>query len=842
MPPKQMKPAVKKRVDSTQVSSDRVQGFGALLVTDSAFQVMTHVSENLAALFGLEGKDLLGASPRTLFSDDIMHRFYNVLSHETISNQRELLQTLELGGCDYQMTVHRRPNQVIVELVPEQSSLKDRMLPVTQAQAFLTISLRANDLKGFFREGTERLRAITGMDRVTFYRFLPDGCGEVTAEARHPEVQSFLGVRFPASVVSHEARQRNTHTPIRIMADISASDIAVLALPDADPLDASLAVLRRQKGTHQHYLANMDVGAAMTVPVVVDGLVWGLFVAHHRTPIKPDPSILNAAELVGKLTSVRVQNALENQRQANLIYCNAIASKLVVADDALLATKSYWQEVKASLAKMLRADGVEISLDGVVKTQGETPDASGGLVLRALTAPHSKSPKTFDTLAQAFLGVNWWKTGGAMVITVPGEAGLNLIFYRNRVSSHIHWAGRPEKTDDRATDTRQRQAGTSFDLYLEAVDDKCEEWSAEDFEVAEALRLALSHAFTVQAESKASKQRMSVMVHELNHRMRNILALVLSISEQSRSGAQTVDAYAGALQKRIQALSGAHSLITRSNMVGVVLSDLVALEVMPFNHGAQRVKTSGPNVVFQPGTVSVLALLLHELTSNAARFGALSVEGGRVDLVWTFEEDGVLIKWKEEGGPPVSEPAQSGFGRSIIDGAIPYELKGQVETYFHTSGFEGRFWLPGNLIVEADVDPVIIERLAKPVRASPKLLKKLQELRALVVEDNFIVATTNRQFLRSEGFGVVDAAATLEEATAQLARNSYDFCLLDIDLNGQPCAPLALALAAEKIPFVFVTGYGIEGRNEIDAFKAPMLTKPLDTRALLKVIATLFDR
>ena len=111
---------------------------------------------------------------------------------------------------------------------------------------------------------------------------------------------SFLGLRFPATDIPPIARKLYAETPIRVISDVNGVDTAVLAASDRPALDMSLALLRGKDKVHQKYLQNMGVNATLTVPVVVDGLLWGLFASHHRTAMAPDPSDLAAAELAGK--------------------------------------------------------------------------------------------------------------------------------------------------------------------------------------------------------------------------------------------------------------------------------------------------------------------------------------------------------------------------------------------------------------------------------------------------------------------------------------------------------------------------------------------------------------
>lgn len=807
----------------------RIQQYGILLAADSKFDQFEFVSENVLDVFQRNARDLVGMETTELFSARELHAIRNSLSQDTIEFQRELLAAKTINGDEYQVSVHRKGQRAILELLPEQSPAEKRFRMLERAKAFLTTPLSFENIELFFSEATERLRSINGYDRVKFYRFLPDGSGEVIAEARHPKMDSFLGLRFPSTDIPPIARRLYAQTPIRALSDVAADDVQVLGREGSEPLDMSLAVLRGKEPIHNQYLQNMGILCTETVPVVLNGELWGLFASHHNERKIPDPSALGASELAGKLISLRVQHALEAQKQSNMQRCMKISNRLVVVDDSKLATSDYWAEVREEFFSLIPADGVIFSVDGTIDVYGDVPGMPACHAACALADPEDDGVSAIDNLADRLPGANWGDTGGALIISPAKNSTVRIVFLRNLTESTIKWAGSPEKevvVDESGPKLNPRN---SFNMYMENVRGRCDAWTANDIEIASALQTAMAHALSEQSELRENRHRLGLMVRELNHRVRNILSLVQSLSRHSREEARSVKAYAEVLEKRILALAGAHNLLTRSEMRGALLADMLKLEFRPFDASANRTFATGPDVALRPDASSVLALLFHELTTNAAKYGALSVSSGQVHVSWGLENDGVALHWKESGGPDVLQPLKTGFGRSIIEDAIPFEFKGKATLKFLEEGVEAQFWLPGDVITElAERVPSIQSPPAKPETSQDQHLELKSGGHALVVEDNFVVAMLSKRLLLENGFADVSVAATIGEAMTYLSKNSFQFCLLDVNLQGELSTPIARYLEKNSIPFIFATGYGSDGHDIVEDHSAPMISKPID--------------
>ncbi len=214
---------------------------------------------------------------------------------------------------------------------------------------------------------------------------------------------------------------------------------------------------------------------------------------------------------------------------------------------------------------------------------------------------------------------------------------------------------------------------------------------------------------------------------ELNHRVKNILSLIGALVAHPSSESQTLRDYVGKLKGRIQALSLAHDQVVRGDGGGR-LSTLLEAELSPHSFptrrssdlspycsGAEAIVLSGPSVVLDARAYSVMALVLHELATNAAKYGALSRSGGRLHVEWTIDAGNACeIVWRESDGPTVRAPTRGGFGSVLIDRSIPFDLGGTSQVEYLPEGLRGVFRIPArhiNVVDATDCAPAQTEGL-----------------------------------------------------------------------------------------------------------------------------------
>ena len=191
-------------------------------------------------------------------------------------------------------------------------------------------------------------------------------------------------------------------------------------------------------------------------------------------------------------------------------------------------------------------------------------------------------------------------------------------------------------------------------------------------------------------ERKRAEEAQRFLMHELDHRVKNVLATVQAVSDQTSTSSGSIGDFRETFRGRIDALARIHDLIGRTTLAKLSFSELVRMCLDPFSGGNKRICVAGDPVDVPIEAVRVVGMLLHELATNATKYGALKVPEGGVDVSWQVEsgqkERRLRLRWEESGGPPVAERPRRGFGRTIIEDSVPYELDGEVRLEFRVTG------------------------------------------------------------------------------------------------------------------------------------------------------------
>jgi two-component sensor histidine kinase len=211
------------------------------------------------------------------------------------------------------------------------------------------------------------------------------------------------------------------------------------------------------------------------------------------------------------------------------------------------------------------------------------------------------------------------------------------------------------------------------------------------------LRQLLAQAGIDAAEQKAIEQLQQMVVVELHHRLKNTIATVLAITSQSLRSAETMEEGRRAIESRLLALSRAHDLLLKQNWTSSPLIEVIQRAVEPYaGHAKARFVTEGADFDVVPVGVLAIAMTINELCTNAVKYGALSVDTGRVGITWAIDEGSQRFRltWREMNGPTVRMPARRGFGTSLIEHGLPGNLKGKAQLKYEPDGVVCEFDVP----------------------------------------------------------------------------------------------------------------------------------------------------
>ncbi len=389
-------------------------------------------------------------------------------------------------------------------------------------------------------------------------------------------------------------------------------------------------------------------------------------------------------------------------------------------------------------------------------------------------------------------------------------------------------------------------------------------------------------------QRKQDEHAREMMIQELDHRVKNNLAVVIALAEHTCRTAPSLPAFSDSFGGRLRAMAISHELLARARWEGADLRAMAERIVEPYQieHTAGSKQSEGPRGSGGPrdgevsGRVSIegdplrllstiapnICMILHELATNAAKHGALSSAKGRVVLSWYREmraEDDrrtpwLHIEWIERGGPAVKLPTEpkaggGGFGTAFIGETTRYQLRGHANLQFEANGLHCTIDIPLERPIAPRADQSIpinqasltlggahLRHHAGPERvgaAGPGQENgATHPRRVLVVEDDLLVAKSIGSHLESFGCEVIGPAATSDDACALLKSKPVDAAILDINLSAGTSAPVARALAGKSTPFVFVTGYSNLKTLPDDLRGQRVLCKPIDRESLARAL------
>ena len=339
-------------------------------------------------------------------------------------------------------------------------------------------------------------------------------------------------------------------------------------------------------------------------------------------------------------------------------------------------------------------------------------------------------------------------------------------------------------------------------------------------------------------DRKSAEERQNLLVREVDHRARNALAVVQSIIRLTR--AESKEAYVEAVEGRITALSRAHVLLSQSRWQGANLSRILDEELAPYRRSdGEKIVSSGPEVFLDPATAQIVALTLHELATNAAKYGALSSSSGRVMLSWQLAADRLDMGWMESGGPVVRAPVAQGYGTRVIGASVERQLDGSAIFDWRPEGLRFTMSIPlgeKSKPIEGQSD-----RYAARDRNGANGPGVVSGNRLLLVEDEALTGMMMSDMLTDLGFEVIGPVARLADALAAAGREDFQAAVLDVNLDGEMVYPVAEAVLARGVPFVFVTGYGAEGIDRRFA-QIPVLQKPIERQMLRSALVDTVPR
>jgi len=494
----------------------RIQPRGLLLALRTDDAVVTQCSENVADVLGVGHDDVLGAPLGHAIGTDAAR---TLLDHVAAVDDPRLRNPVEVeipvGGIAerFEAVLHHapgsatrtRPAVLVVELEPFSGhaalSYTSTYEPVRDA---LTQLDRATSLQELYDVSVERVRELTGFDRVMLYRFDADYNGEVVAEARREDLNPFLGLHYPASDIPPQARALYEKNWIRLISDVDYRPVAVVPTDDpvgGAPLDLTYGTLRSVSPIHVEYLQNMGVGASMSISLLRDGRLWGLIACHHYSGAHaPSYAARAAAEFLGSTLSARLVTQAEDDRASAARRSAGVLARLVAAtrDDDVPLTDALTGT--PGLLDLVDADGAFVAAEHRVGWLGDAPEEKTCLRLARALAELDVEVLVTDRLAEEEpeLARIVPDAAGLLALVVPD--GAVTVWLRREVVQSVDWGGDPRNKAiaRREGDTVRLSPRKSFARWREIVRGTSEPWTDDQVDVATSLRSYLAEGLLLR--------------------------------------------------------------------------------------------------------------------------------------------------------------------------------------------------------------------------------------------------------------------------------------------------------------------------------------------------------
>ncbi|MBC8067415.1 MAG: GAF domain-containing protein [Deltaproteobacteria bacterium] len=805
---------------------------GAMLVLDSETLEVLQVAGDVEGLLGASQDELLGHSVAAIFRPEQIENLRALTTNLSLLKPRHLLDPQLRVAADRPLdaSLHRSDEALVLEF--EEADATDRFAaePLTAVQEMNKGLDGAVALAELCQMAAERVRQVARYDRVLVYRFMSDGSGWVIAEDKQEGLAPFLDLHYPAADIPKQARALYVKNGLRLITQVDYEPARLVPTNNprtGTPLDMSQASLRDVSPIHRQYLRNMGIDASMSISIISGGELWGLIACHHYTPRRLPRHLRAVCELFGSMFSYQLE-AFEkkhqfNARMSSRMVLQQLMLNLAGADDYArgLTEQSpnlldYIHGGETSVEGQ-RQGGVAVSVGGALTFLGTTPNKSQiEALVDWLNAQLRDTSGIYATdrlgesyePARAFANV----ASGLLAITVSHASSDFIIWFRPELVGTANWAGQDHKGAGRP-DGDVLTPRKSFEVWKETVRGRGLPWSESDLNAARDLRtslldVVLRRITEAARERKVAAQRDQLMMAELDHRVKNTLANIEALVMQTSVGAESLSAFVKGLAARIQSMAKAHSLLSQSRWEGVSINSLLMEELSPYDRGNASFEIAGPDLVLTSKSALALSLAIHELSTNAAKYGAFSSPAGRVAIRWTLTDAGGLgLSWTESGGPAVTEPTRRGFGSTLIERALAMETDGQATLRY----------LPGGLVCDVALPPASLATANTAVIPAMIAFSNRQEepertgdgLRVLVIEDSFMLVSMLELVFENLGWIMVGPANRVAKAMDLVDTESFDAVLLDVNLDGEMSWPVAAALRARGIPFVLSTGYEI---------------------------------
>lgn len=479
-----------------------IQPRGVLAVVREPEFLVRQVTENVTELFGRTVEEVLGAHLSVLIGVEQAALIAQAASSFSDLRQRNPVElVLDVGGVakPFDAILHREPGGVL--LVELEIAYGERPFSFPNTYQAVRSSIeelnRAATLAELYDLTALAVRELTGFDRVMVYRYDAEYNGEVVAEAKRDDLNSFLGLHYPASDIPAQARAMYEKSWLRLISDVDYAPARLVPTVDPAvgvPQDLTHATLRSVSPIHIEYLKNMGVRASMSISLLRHGRLWGLIACHHYAgPHLPPYGTRAAAEFLGSALSLRLVEKYEGDQLEKRLAAQAVLTKLTAAAMNEAEPLTVALLGAPDLLDLVPADGVVVDIQGDRQERGAVPPPEIVSAVAAWALDGGDEIAYSDDLSGALpnVGLDPQVAAGALALNLPD--GQSAIWFRREAVRSVDWGGDPHNKTIavREGDEIRLSPRKSFERWREIVRQRSEPWTPSQLESADSLRRSL---------------------------------------------------------------------------------------------------------------------------------------------------------------------------------------------------------------------------------------------------------------------------------------------------------------------------------------------------------------
>lgn len=463
-----------------------VQPYGALIVVNKELGEIIQLSENIASMVNKPLHDLIGV-PISLFLKSEL---------STGSIKEKVPTIIDFNDKKYLGFIHNKPTYYIIELnLESEAEAEDRSFidVYLELREVMNLIDSTSSLSQAAEKVAAELKKISNFDKVMIYRFDENWNGNVIAEEKEADMESYMNFTFPASDIPKQARDLYEKNPYRFIPDTGYKPVKLY--PVINPathtfIDISDCNVRGVTSVHLEYLSNMNVKASMSTRIMKDGKLWGLIACHHKTPVRMNFKICAIFELLSNIFSSKI-SSLENKE--NRLFNSSLTEIYTSLVEETFKSGNVAESLLSedtNLLALFSAGGVVITGNTNVK-KGKVPDAQEieDLMLW-LQAMEKEEIYVTDKLAEEYDYATEYRSIASGMIAIPIDASRNryILIFRPEAVQTINWGGDPETRINFEQDMKTYHPRFSFKLWQELVKGVSVPWRKEEIAMAENLQ------------------------------------------------------------------------------------------------------------------------------------------------------------------------------------------------------------------------------------------------------------------------------------------------------------------------------------------------------------------